>query len=145
MSRDRVDHLPSARRVHTFHGDVTIPIGHPCMGGGIAPARIVVDPLESIGFVLAGGTLTNPMVVVWVDRTLSLCDDDQPFLALSPHAVHPMSYCGTGEVSADFIGMARRARQHALPDVVQVYASSCRSRPTSSTSASLSACGPLPS
>ena len=261
MSTDRADCLPSAWTVHTFHADVTIPIGHPCMGGGIAPARIVVDPLEAIGFVLAGGTLTKPIVFVSVDwceirnesydawraelgaaagtdpervlvttihqhdapvvdiqaqrllearnakgavcdiafarasigsvaaalatalegpgrrvthvgtgqaivdrvssnrryvrpdgsisydrtsasrdpeahtapegtidpwlRTLSFWDDDEPLLALSSYAVHPMSYYGGGEVSADFIGLARRGRQQALPDVVQIYASGC--------------------
>jgi hypothetical protein len=261
VSTDRADRLPPAWTLHTFSADVTIPIGHPCMGGGIAPARIVVDPLEAIGFVLAGGTLTKPIVFVSVDwceirndtydawrselaavagtdpervlvtaihqhdapvvdieaqrllearhaagavcdiafatasigpvatalattlerpgrrvthvgtgkamvdqvssnrryvrsdgsiaydrtsashdpeahaapeglidprlRTLSLWDDDQPLLALSSYAVHPMSYYGTGEVSADFIGIARRARQRILPEVAQVYASGC--------------------
>ncbi len=261
MATDRADRLTSAWTLNTFRADVTIPIGHPCMGGGIAPARVVVDPLEAIGFVLAGGTLTRPIVFVSVDwceirndtydawrdelaavagtdhervlvttihqhdapvvdigaqrlletrkaagavcdiafatasigpvatalatalegpgrrvtrvgtgaamvdrvssnrryvradgsiaydrtsashdpeahsapeglidpwlRTLSLWDDDEPLLALSSYAVHPMSYYGTGEVSADFMGIARRARQHALPEVVQVYASGC--------------------
>jgi len=261
VSTDRADRLPSAWTVHTFRADVTIPIGHPCMGGGIAPARIVVDPLEAIGFVLAGGTLTKPIVFVSVDwceirndsydawraelaaaagtdpervlvttihqhdapvvdigaqrllearnatgavcdiafaqasvgpvaralamalerpgrrvshvgigkamvdrvasnrrfvlpdgsisyhrtsasqdpeahvapegtidpwlRTLSFWEDDRPLLALSSYAVHPMSYYGTGEVSADFIGIARRVRQQALPEVVQIYASGC--------------------
>jgi hypothetical protein len=58
-------------------------------------------------------------------RTLSLWDEDEPLLALSSYAVHPMSYYGNGEVSADFMGIARRARQQALPGVVQVYASGC--------------------
>jgi hypothetical protein len=255
------DRRPPGWTVHTFSSDVTIPVGHPCMGGGIAPAKVVVDPLEAIGFVLAGGTLTKPIVFVSVDwceirngsydawrtelaaaactepervlvtsvhqhdapvvdaeaqhllearnvvaavcdipfatasvgsvaralavelenpgrpvthvgvgaaivdrvasnrrfaltdglisyhrtsasqdpeahaapegtidpwlRTLSLWEDDQPLLALSSYAVHPMSYYGTGEVSADFIGIARRARQQALPEVVQIYASGC--------------------
>jgi hypothetical protein len=261
VSTDRADRLTPAWTLHTFSADVTIPIGHPCMGGGIAPARVVVDPLEAIGFVLGGGTLTKATVFVSVDwceirnesydawraelaaaagtdpecvlvttihqhdapvvdiqaqrllearnatgavcdipfakasvgpvakalaaglegpgrrvthvgtgramvervssnrrfvradgsvsyhrtsaaqdpeahsapegtidpwlRTLSFWDDDQPLLALSSYAVHPMSYYGTGEVSADFIGIARRARQEALPEVVQVYASGC--------------------
>ena len=51
----------------TFAADVTIPLGHPCMGGGIAPAREIVDPLEAIGFVLDGGTLDQPVVMVSVD------------------------------------------------------------------------------
>jgi hypothetical protein len=252
---------PQAWTLHTFFADVTIPIGHPCMGGGIPPARTVADPLDAIGFVLAGGTLAKPIVFVAVDwceirndsydawrgalaavaatdpervlvtavhqhdapvvdveaqrileardaigavceirfaedsvarvasalrsalerpgqrvtdvgvgraivdkvasnrrfvrdggtvsyhrtsstqdpqawaaalgtidpwlRTVSLWDGDRPLLALSSYAVHPMSYYGQGEVSADFIGIARRARQRVLPDVVQIYASGC--------------------
>ena len=247
--------------ITSFAADVTIPIGHPCMGGGISPARVVIDPLEAIGFVLAGGTLDRPVVVVSVDwceirneaydawrdalaavagtdrqrvivtaihqhdapvmdpraqrileareaagavcdiafsdaivsriaeslrvalagparsvthigigrarvervasnrryelpdgsisyhrtsasheraafdaaegtidpwlTTLSFWDGDEPVLALSHYAVHPMSYYGNGEVSADFIGMARRARARALPGVTQVYVSGC--------------------
>ncbi len=261
MATDRAARLAAGWTLHTFSADVTIPIGHPCMGGGIAPARVVVDPLEAIGFVLAGGTLAKPVVFVAVDwceirngdydawrsalaavagtdrervlvtsvhqhdapvvdveaqrrleaqgaagavcdiafapvavasvakalaaalerpgrrvthigtgkaivgrvasnrryvrpdgtisyhrtsashdpaafsgaegtidpwlRTLSLWAGDEPLLALSTYAVHPMSYYGNGEVSADFMGIARRARQRALPGVVQVYASGC--------------------
>ena len=261
MATDSTDRLTAPWTLHTFSADVTIPIGHPCMGGGIAPAKVIVDPLEAIGFVLAGGTLAKPVVFVSVDwceirngdydawrsalaavagtdrervlvtsvhqhdapvvdveaqrrlearnaagavcdiefapvaiasvakalsaaldgpgrrvthvgtgkaivdrvasnrryerpdgsisyhrtsashdpaafeapegtidpwlRTLSLWAGDEPLLALSAYAVHPMSYYGDGEVSADFMGIARRARQRALPDVVQVYASGC--------------------
>ncbi len=38
----------------TFDTEVTIPLGHPCMGGGIAPAKEIVDPLFAYGFVLSG-------------------------------------------------------------------------------------------
>ena len=37
------------------------------MGGGIEPARTIVDPLEAIGFVLQGGTLSQPVVLLAVD------------------------------------------------------------------------------
>lgn len=52
-------------RLATFTADVTIPLGHPCMGGGIAPAREVVDPLFARGLVLLGAD--QPLVVVSVD------------------------------------------------------------------------------
>jgi hypothetical protein len=244
----------------TFSADVTPPIGHPCMGGGIAPASRIVDKLEAIGFILSGGTLARPVVLVTLDwcelrndaydrwrevlarsartdltrvlvttvhqhdapiadlraqrmlednhcsglicnrafhelavqrvaramrlgltkavrvthlgigqaqvekvasnrryalpdgtvlydrtsashsprareapegtidpwlKTLSFWNNDVPVLALSHYAVHPMSYYGRGGVSADFVGMARRARQQTLPDVVQLYVSGC--------------------
>lgn len=244
----------------TFTADVTPPIGHPCMGGGIAPAREIIDKLEAIGFVLSGGTLAGPLLFVVLDwcelrndaydrwrevlaqtagtdiehvlvttvhqhdapiadlraqrmledshaggficnrafhelairrvaraqrlslakavrvthlgigqakvekvasnrryaladgtivydrtsashnpraheapegtvdpwlKTLSFWSDDVPVLALSHYAVHPMSYYGQGGVSADFVGMARRARQQTLPNVLQLYVSGC--------------------
>jgi len=247
--------------LNVFSADVTPPLGHPCMGGGIAPAQTIVDLLEAIGFVLRGGTLAQPVVLIAVDwcelrndaydrwrevlahtartdpqhvlvtsvhqhdtpiadlraqrlleqnhrpgsicnlafhelivqrvsralrvsllkpplrvthigigqakvekvasnrryvlqdgtisygrnsashdpraheasegtidpwlKTLSFWEGEQPLLALSHYAVHPMSYYGQGGVSADFVGMARRARQKALPDVTHVYVSGC--------------------
>ncbi len=44
----------SEYRVATFECDVTIPLGHACMGGGISPAKEVVDPLYAKGIVLLG-------------------------------------------------------------------------------------------
>jgi hypothetical protein len=38
----------------TFITEITPPLGHPCMGGGIAPAKEIVDPLFAHGFVLRG-------------------------------------------------------------------------------------------
>ena len=52
-------------RIATFSVDVTIPIGHPCMGGGISPARAVADPLFAKGFVLTGAA--KPFVVIAFD------------------------------------------------------------------------------
>ena len=49
-------------RVATFNADITIPIGHACMGGGVADAREIVDPLFAKGFVLLGAE--EPLVVV---------------------------------------------------------------------------------
>ena len=59
-SRTRAQSADAARRpfeLFTFSADVTPLVGHPCMGGGIAPVKSVADPLEAIGFVLRGGSL----------------------------------------------------------------------------------------
>jgi hypothetical protein len=45
---------PAEFRLATFAADVTPPLGHPLMGGGIVPAREVLDPLSAMGFVLLG-------------------------------------------------------------------------------------------
>ena len=58
-------------------------------------------------------------------KTLSFWNENTPLAALSNYAVHPMSYYGGGEVSADFPGIARRRRQEDLPAVAQVYFSGC--------------------
>lgn len=49
----------------TFSADVTVPMGHPLMGGGIAPARRVDDPLFARGMALLGAG--PPLVIVSVD------------------------------------------------------------------------------
>jgi hypothetical protein len=51
--------------VATFTEEVTPPIGHPCMGGGIAPVKEIVDPLYANGFVLRGAG--DPIALVAVD------------------------------------------------------------------------------
>ena len=54
-------------------------------------------------------------------KTLSFWDGEQALAALSFYAVHPMSHYGGGSVSADFPGLARAARERALPGVAQLY------------------------
>ena len=56
---------PPVIRLARFSAEVTVPIGHALMGGGIAPAKNVVDPLFAQGIVLLGGAL--PIVLVTVD------------------------------------------------------------------------------
>lgn len=58
-------------------------------------------------------------------RTISFWNGDQPIAALSSYAVHPMSYYGQGEVSTDFVGLARSIRQREEPGVFQMYFSGC--------------------
>ena len=52
-------------RLATFKTDVTIPLGHRCMGVLPRKAERIVDPLYAIGFVLLGPD--PPLVVVCVD------------------------------------------------------------------------------
>ncbi|MBI2424260.1 MAG: DUF2920 family protein [Candidatus Hydrogenedentes bacterium] len=49
----------------TFEVDVTVPMGHALMGGGIEPAKEVVDPLFAKGIILLGGA--KPLVWCSVD------------------------------------------------------------------------------
>ena len=56
---------PPKLTLSTFSAEVTCPVGHPLMGGGIAPAKEVIDPLFAHGFVLRGAG--KPVAVVAVD------------------------------------------------------------------------------
>ncbi len=58
-------------------------------------------------------------------KTLSFWSNEQPVAALSFYAVHPMSFYGQGDVSADFPGLARRQRQTEAPGTMQIYVSGC--------------------
>lgn len=49
----------------TFSTEITPPIGHPCMGGGIAPVKEIIDPLFAHGFVAIG--LGKPVAFVALD------------------------------------------------------------------------------
>ncbi len=52
-------------RIATFSAEVTPPLGHPLMGGGIAPAKEILEPLWARGFLWLGEG--KPIVVVGVD------------------------------------------------------------------------------
>lgn len=54
-----------AYQLATFTAEVTPPLGHPLMGGGVAPAQKIDDPLFATGFVLSGDL--KPVVLVSVD------------------------------------------------------------------------------
>jgi hypothetical protein len=49
----------------TFSADVTPPLGHPCMGGGVAPVARIDDPLFAHGLVFQGAG--KPVVLAAVD------------------------------------------------------------------------------
>jgi hypothetical protein len=75
-----------------------------------------------------GSASTDPLmrfqpegtIDAWL-RTLSFWNGDQPLVALSAYATHPMSYYRTGRVSSDFPGIARERRQAETPDTPQIY------------------------
>lgn len=54
-------------------------------------------------------------------RVVSFWDEDRPLACLSYYATHPQSHYGKGGVSWDFVGMARAAREAALPGALHVH------------------------
>ena len=83
----------------------------------IASNRRYLMPDGSVRFDRTSGTRNElaaaapeNLIDPWL-KTLSFWDGDAPIAAVSGYAVHPMSYYGKGDVSADFPGLARRRRQ----------------------------------
>ncbi len=58
-------------------------------------------------------------------KSLSFWYQDRPLAVLHAYATHPMSYYGAGEVTSDFVGLAREQRQREDFSVKQIYASGC--------------------
>ena len=65
LSGTRVASGAEPYQLATFSADVTPPLGHALMGGGIAPARKIEDPLFAHGWVLLGSG--KPIVFVAID------------------------------------------------------------------------------
>ena len=68
--------------------------------------------------------LPEGLIDPWL-KTISFWNADKPLAALSAYACHPMSYYGSGEISADFVGHARERREQDDPQVFQIYVSGC--------------------
>ena len=55
-------------------------------------------------------------------KCVSFWNEGQPLVALNYYATHPMSHYGKGDVSSDFVGIARKAREDNL-GFPQIYLS----------------------
>jgi hypothetical protein len=54
-------------------------------------------------------------------RLVSFWDSDKPLAVLSYYATHPQSYYGKGDVTAEFVGLARAQREKDVPGVVHIH------------------------
>lgn len=97
----------------------------------VASSRRVVLPESKVTFSRPGRTtsavlrsLPDGEIDPWL-KSLSFWEGDQPLVVVSSYACHPMSYYGAGEVSADFVGMARARREQDTPGVLQIYLTGC--------------------
>lgn len=101
VGRARVERIASNRRYLTPQGGVRF--------DRTSAAR---DPLAQAA---DEGTI-DP----WL-RTVELWSGPRRVAALHAYAVHPMSYYGRGEVSADFVGLARRTASGEQPGTAHLY------------------------
>ncbi|MEO1997556.1 MAG: hypothetical protein ABGZ17_20035 [Planctomycetaceae bacterium] len=106
IGQARVQSIASNRRVALGNGTVTFRRGS--NGGGDRINREAEDGL----------------IDPWL-KTISFWDGDRPVAAVNAYAVHPMSYYGRGDVSADFVGMARQRHAFDTAPAFQIYVSGC--------------------
>jgi hypothetical protein len=119
------DSLPSARRItHVGMGQARVE--------SVASNRRVVYPDGRVAFDRGSRSGSEAffreqpegLIDPWL-KTISFWDGDAPVLALHAYATHPMSYYGRGEVTCDFVGLARDRRQRDDRSVQQIYVSGC--------------------
>ncbi|MFN7722326.1 MAG: hypothetical protein ACK5PD_12955 [Pirellulaceae bacterium] len=58
-------------------------------------------------------------------KLISFWNQEQPIASLAVYATHPMSFYGKGEVSSDFVGLARRWMENEVSRGVHFYANGC--------------------
>ncbi len=54
-------------------------------------------------------------------KLIALYHNERPVASLTYYATHPQSYYREGDVSADFVGMARAMRESELPEVAHIH------------------------
>jgi len=96
----RVEKFASNRRIIGDNGKIKV------WRGSSAGAEAQAEPEGTI----------DPNV-----RLISFWDEKTPLVSVTYYASHPQSYYGRGGVSADTIGLARTAREKALPQVAHLH------------------------
>ncbi len=136
---DRDFHERSLRRVGDALAaslDRAVPVSHLGMGQArvekVASNRRVVQPDGRVSFSRGSRSGGDPFLRQAPEglidpflKTLSFWNGETPVLALHAYATHPMSHYGQGQVSWDFVGMARERRRRDEDSVHQIYVSGC--------------------
>ncbi len=98
----------------------------------VASNRRVVDGAGKVSFARGSSSgreaffrdadagLIDPLM-----RTISFWDGDRCVVEYHAYATHPMSYYGRGEVSSDFVGLARKQLARLDRSIHPIYASGC--------------------
>ncbi len=102
LGSGKVEKVASNRRILGSDGQVAIQ--RQSSGGRNPAARAAAE-----------GTI-DPLV-----RLVSFWREDQTLGVMTYYATHPQSYYGQGGVNWDFVGMARAAREKALPGVPHIH------------------------
>lgn len=107
------------------------PVTHVGLGAGrvarIASSRRILGPDGRVAAVRFG-SCRDPQIIAAPEGTIdpfvrlvAFWNGDTPVAALTYYASHPHSYYGKGGVNWEFVGMARAAREQALPGVPHIH------------------------
>jgi hypothetical protein len=98
----------------------------------VASNRRVVDATGKVSFARGSSSGRDPFLRATdaglIDpmlRTISFWSEDQCLVEYHAYATHPMSYYGRGEVSSDFVGLARKRLARLDRSIHPIYASGC--------------------
>jgi hypothetical protein len=136
---DELFHDDAVRRVsQALHDSLASrqPVTHVGLGkavvNNVASNRRVVDSAGQVTFQRGSRSGGDPIhraapegLIDKYLRTISFWNGGQPLVALHAYATHPMSSYGQGQVSADFVGLARARRQRDDFSIKQIYVTGC--------------------
>ncbi|MEZ6146755.1 MAG: hypothetical protein R3B91_15325, partial [Planctomycetaceae bacterium] len=104
---------------HIGHGQALI--------DGVASNRRLLGPDGKVKIVRYSAS-KDPDAIVTPDGTIdpwlkcvSLWNGDEPIVSMTYYATHPQSYYGEGDVTSEFVGLARAAREHGQPMQLHVH------------------------
>lgn len=97
----------------------------------VASNRRILGPSGKVEFQRMSSSVNKAMqgmpegTIDPLARVVSFWQGDKPLAVLTYYTTHPQSYYRTGKTSADFVGMARDAREAALPGTRHVHFNGC--------------------
>jgi hypothetical protein len=125
IGQARVEKIASNRRILGPDGRVAIArsssyrIPEPILSRLVEQARR--DGYEQSAVRVAEALAAPEGVIDPMLKMLTFYQEDQPVVGLSYYATHPQSYFGQGDVTAEFVGLARAERERALDGLRLVH------------------------
>lgn len=125
VGQAKVDKVASNRRILGPDGKVAIArsssyrIPEPILGRLIENARR--DGYELSATRVEEALAAPEGVIDPLLKMLTFFDHDEPVVCLSYYATHPQSYFGQGDVTSEFVGLARADRERALKGLPLVH------------------------
>jgi len=125
IGQARVEKIASNRRFLGPDGRVAIArsssyrIPEPILSRLVEQARR--DGYEQSAVRVAEALAAPEGVIDPMLKMLTFYQEDRPVVGLSYYATHPQSYFGQGDVTAEFVGLARAERERALDGLLLVH------------------------